>query len=199
MIYMSKMDDKGLSKYKQAYDEIPIPSQEVDHSILTGFHKAKRERHQRSRKSWLLAVTAVAILLVGYISSLPIIDFIRDNKGLVDAVESDYYQELNVMSKEKDGVKFEIDGVIADDHGLALFYTIHSDVARDNMKIHDIQLQSEEEEVEYSTMTEGMTQTARNNKAVSGMIEYYFKESLPSTMFKVDVEITGSPYDGTIE
>lgn len=76
-----------------------------------------------------------------------------------------------------------------------MFYTIHSDVERNHLRIHDISLSIGGKELEDYIMTEGMTKTLQNNRAFSGMLEYYFEHPVESTSFQVDVEVTGSPSD----
>ena len=49
--------------------------------------------------------------------------FIQDNKGLQAAIDNEYYQLLN-HSIEKDGVTLTLDGAIADEQEMIIFYTV---------------------------------------------------------------------------
>ena len=51
------------------------------------------------------------------------VDFIRDDKGLASAIKNDYYQALDI-SVIKEGVTVTIDGVIADEEEMVVFYSV---------------------------------------------------------------------------
>ena len=44
-------------------------------------------------------------------------------KGLASAIKNEYYQELN-LSTEKEGVTLTLDGVLADEQEMVIFYTL---------------------------------------------------------------------------
>src|SRR5690625_4737519 len=112
----------------------------IDDHILTGFQRAKKKTRNPIKRNWLIVAAIVAFVLVGFASTLKIMDVIKDNKGLMDAVDQDYYETLNLSSETIDGVTFTIDGVIKDTSGLVVFYTIDSEEPRSRLTLDDVQL-----------------------------------------------------------
>lgn len=199
-IHLYNKEEKRLMAYKKAHDDIDIPEQSIDQKILSGLQKAKETNKRHLRKNWLISVAAVALILVGFVSSLTIFEYIKDNKGLMDAIDNDYYEALNLSSETKDGVTFTIDGVIKDESGIVIFYTLDSTETRDRLQLDDVHLKDHHGNPLEATMwTFGNFTSDENGKSFSGMIEYFFKEPLTIKDFQLDAEIVGSPYDGTID
>src|SRR5699024_11695738 len=94
-----------------------------------------KDTHNQIIRNWFIEAAIVAFILVGFASTLKIMDVIKDNKGLMDAVDQDYYETLNLSSETIDGVTFTIDGVIKDTSGLVVFYTIDSEEPRSRLTL----------------------------------------------------------------
>src|SRR5699024_11641992 len=104
-------------------------------------------------------------ILVGFASTFKIMNVIKDNKGLMDAVDQDYYETLNLSSETIDGVTFTIDGVIKDTSGLVVFYTIDSEEPRSRLTLDDVQLMDAQgKQLNYSVMSYGKT-TEKDRKS----------------------------------
>lgn len=114
----------------------------VEEAIRRGMTRAKAEgRRARRAKTWLrLSASAAAVFLffiilsirvspdfASAVSRLPgmekIVELIAYDRGLVAAVDHDYYQPIGV-SDTHDGLTLTIDGVIRDEGRIVLFYTI---------------------------------------------------------------------------
>ena len=74
-------------------------------------------------------VTSIRVIpaFADVVASIPgmekIVALIQDNKGLQAAIDNEYYQLLN-HSIDKDGVTLTLDGAIADEQEMILFYTV---------------------------------------------------------------------------
>src|SRR5699024_954191 len=193
-------EERQLKEQKQVYDKLAIPEKMIDDHILTGFQRAKKKTCNPIKRNWLIVAAIVAFVLVGFASTLKIMDVIKDNKGLMDAVDQDYYETLNLSSETIDGVTFTIDGVIKDTSGLVVFYTIDSEEPRSRLTLDDVQLMDAQgKQLDYSVLSYGKTTEESNGQSVSGLFDYTFDDPLTMDDFELIVDVVGSPYDGTIE
>lgn len=197
---MYNKEERQLNEQKQVYDALAIPEKKIDDHILTGFQRAKKKTRNPIKRNWLIVAAIVAFILVGFASTLKIMDVIKDNKGLMDAVDQDYYETLNLSSETIDGVTFTIDGVIKDTSGLVVFYTIDSEEPRSRLTLDDVQLMDAQgKQLNYSVMSYGKTTEKPNGHSVSGIFDYTFDDPLTMDDFELIADVVGSPYDGTIE
>ncbi|MCM3719459.1 DUF4179 domain-containing protein [Fictibacillus phosphorivorans] len=137
---MFKRKEEQLNDFKKEYDHVPLSLENLDQAILTGFNKAKGERKSKRKRKSFYSFIAAALLFIGlfssirispvfanYIAEIPgmekIVDLIRQDKGRMAAVENKYYQELGVSSEVKNGLKVTLDGTIADEMGIVLYYS----------------------------------------------------------------------------
>src|SRR5690625_4085397 len=172
----------------------------IDDHILTGFQRAKKKTRNPIKRNWLIVAAIVAFVLVGFASTLKIMDVIKDNKGLMDAVDQDYYETLNLSSETIDGVTITIDGVIKDTSELVVFYTIDSEEPHSRLTLDDVQLMDAQgKQLDYSVLSYGKTTEESNGQSVSGLFDYTFDDPLTMDDFELIVDVVGSPYDGTIE
>ena len=142
---MKNYEEQQLEKMRTQLEEQPIPEHALDEAIRTGFNKARSKRKKKRRSIWLSVVAA--IFLVGFVTSVrvspafanamasipgfsAIIEMIQSDKGIEDIVKNDYFEELNI-SEVQDGLTFTLNGVIADESGMVISYTLEAD--------HDIQ------------------------------------------------------------
>lgn len=185
------MEEK-LDKYRKKLDMIDVPESLLDEAIEAGFQKAKQEQKRRPRRIWILSVAMVAILLVGFSSIEKIMDLIQDDKGMRAAIEHDYYEEIGVSQKKKE-VEFVIDGAIADESGIVIFYTIHTDKKQKSITTESLELKSSKgKQLDYDSLTYGGPhESEKGKKTYSGKIEYYFKNPLKERDFRLDIELKG--------
>ncbi|MFB7138511.1 DUF4179 domain-containing protein [Gottfriedia sp. NPDC056225] len=153
---MFEKEENELKDWKQKYENIDLPIDEIDEAIQIGFQRGKDSNkiHKQKRMTKILYTLAASIFIFGilagirvsptfadYITKVPgmekIVEMIRerDDKGLLAAVENKYAQKINV-SQEKNGVKVTIDSVIADEQQIVVFYTINDKSKKQNFEIN---------------------------------------------------------------
>ncbi|WHZ03875.1 DUF4179 domain-containing protein [Neobacillus sp. YX16] len=205
---MYKREEKKLTEYKHSYDDIKIPLDSLDEAILTGFQKAKAEevRKPRNRKM-LFSFMAAAILFFGfftsiklspafasYVADIPgmekIIELIRGDKGRMQAIENSYYQEIGV-SQEKNGVEISIDGAIADENGLVLFYSIESAEKQKEVILEEVGLFNQNgQKLNWSSASIGSHHTSEEGEtAYNGSLEYFFDSPPHQKDFEIKLKI----------
>lgn len=211
---MFKREEEQLSDFKKEYDNIPLSLDKLDQAIITGFNKAKLEELKSKRKkNSIYSFIAAALLFIGlfssirispvfasYISEIPgmekIVELIRDDKGRLAAVENKYYQELGVTSEMKDGLKVTLDGTIADEMGIVLYYTLHSEEKQKSMMIDKVKLRAvngtalDEASISYGAPHE----SEEGQHSYSGEVEYFFEVPLTAKEYIIDIEVSGEKY-----
>lgn len=200
------MYEKEEEQLKNLYHHIQVPLESLDEAIFNGFHTAKLEKKRQSRRNkWLFTAAAAAIILVGffttvrlspafanYVSSIPgmekIVELIQTDKGRMLAVENDYYQKIGV-SQEKQGLKFTIDGVIADENGLVLFYTLTSKEKQKMLETTNVQLESlDGKGLDLgTTMAGNRLYSDEGTTNYSDLYEFYLQSPLKAKQFKLKV------------
>ncbi|SDQ26565.1 protein of unknown function [Virgibacillus subterraneus] len=210
---MYEKEEDKLNDFKKAYDDISTPLDALDNAISSGFQQAKSAKQKPRKMKWIMSVAMVAIIVITfvtsirvspvfaqYVTSIPgmekIVELIREDKGMMSAVKNDYYQEIAV-SKEKDGLEVVIDGAIADENGIVLFYTLNTDKKQKEISIGETHLESSSGEVlDLSSVSFGMPHNSEEGKKTySGTIEYFFEKPFKSREFEIDLKITGDSFN----
>jgi len=208
---MYNHEEEKLVEYKGKYDDLSIPSERLDEQILYGFQRAKSEEKQRqkSRNRKVFSIVAAAVLLLGffttirvsptfahYITIIPgmekLVELIQDDKGRMLAVENEYYQEIGV-SDEAAGLTVTIDGAIADEQGLVLFYTLESEEERKELFIDRPQLTSQDgRKLDLGTISAGGPHYSETGeKSFSGTVEYFFQTPYEAKEFELGLQVSG--------
>ncbi|MEQ2526843.1 DUF4179 domain-containing protein [Bacillaceae bacterium CLA-AA-H227] len=202
--------EKKLEDYINGLD---VPEEKLDDAIYSGFQKAKREKARLKGKKWWLSVAFVAVLVLGfftsirvspafanYVAEIPgmekIVELIRHDKGMMTAIENDYYERIGI-SEKKNGIEVVIDGVIADENGLVLFYTINSDEKQTEIMMDNVVLKNADgKEAEHYSLTYGGPHySEKGEKSFNGAIEYFFPEKpLLDRELQLEIEIRGENY-----
>ncbi|MEK5205660.1 DUF4179 domain-containing protein [Psychrobacillus sp. FSL H8-0510] len=142
---MFEEEKKKLEQRKKSIYQVQVSKDKLYSAVQIGFEKEKKERMLKrtkliKRSSW--SVVIAAILLISFFTSISIspvfaskvasipgmeriIALIQQDRGLIAAVENDFYQPLN-LSQEKNGIMVTLDGVIADKKGIVVFYSVQS-------------------------------------------------------------------------
>lgn len=211
---MFKREEEQLNDFKKEYDNIPLSLDKLDQAIMKGFNKAKlEERKTKRKKNSIYSFIAAALLFIGlfssirispvfasYISEIPgmekIVELIRDDKGRLAAVENKYYQELGVTSEVKEGLKVTLDGTIADEMGIVLYYTLHSEQKQKEFMIDKVNIKAKDGTVlDEATISFGSPHAQEGDQtSYSGEIEYFFEEPLTAKEYIVDIEVSGEKY-----
>jgi hypothetical protein len=206
---MFKNEEEKLMEFKKEYDHISVPYELVDDAILTGFQKAKSAKRWNPRKGWIFSLTAASILLVflasirlspafaDYVTVIPgmekVVELIRFDKGMMTAIEQDYYQKIGA-SDERDGLKVSIDGAIADENGLMLFYTLQSNEKQKELSVVEPKLVTRNgEKLDFSSSSYGETHySEKGKKLFSGRFEYFFVKPFKDKELKLTVKVKGN-------
>ncbi len=206
---MFEKEEKQLQNLKQHYDDIPIPSS-IDEHILKGINRAKKKKRFSSIKWGSLAASLFIVLILtsirvsptfaGYISNIPglekIVELVRFDKGLVSAIENDFYQEINV-SGEHEGITITIDGAIVDEQKMVLFYTIESNRNIKSIHPEKIKLQDANgNDIEKIGFSYGAIQDIRKGEPVTTTLDIHFDESFPEDFI---LSVNFSDLDSTWE
>ncbi|MEC5425360.1 DUF4179 domain-containing protein [Virgibacillus sp. C22-A2] len=207
---MYEKEELRLSNYKKKMEKTEIPVVALNDAILTGFAKAKsKEKVFHRKKRWILQAAMVAVILIAfvttirvspvfaeYVSAIPgmekIVKLIRHDKGMVTAINNDYYQDIDV-SVEKNGLEVIIDGAIADENGIVLFYTLNTEKKQKEITIEEVKLESTVgEKLDFSSMTYGFPHfSEQGQKTYSGVMEYFFQSPYESRSFEIDLHVVG--------
>ncbi|WP_144510312.1 DUF4179 domain-containing protein [Bacillus sp. FJAT-22090] len=159
---MFKEEKKKLEQRKKSFDKIDMPKDKLYSAVQSGFEKAKKEQVLKrakiiKRSSWSIVIAA--ILLISFVTSISvspvfaskvaaipgldrIVALIQQDRGLIAAVENDFYQPIN-KSQEKNGITVTLDGVIADKKGMVVFYSVRSKEKNQPLEIEYIKLMGE--------------------------------------------------------
>ena len=139
---MFEKEEEKLNELRKHLEHVDIPRDELDGVILQGLERAKREKQLRRMKQkrgfWTLAISALILITLvtsirvspafaNAVASFPgmekLVALIQDDIGFNAAIENDYYQEI-AKSQTQNGVTMTIDGVVADDQQMLIFYSI---------------------------------------------------------------------------
>ncbi|MEK3952141.1 DUF4179 domain-containing protein [Psychrobacillus sp. FSL K6-1464] len=159
---MFEEEKKKLEQRKKSIYQVQVSKDMLYSAVQIGFEKAKKERMLKrtkliKRSSW--SVVIAAILLISFFTSISIspvfaskvasipgmeriIALIQQDRGLIAAVENDFYQPLN-LSQEKNGIMVTLDGVIADKKGIVVFYSVQSKEKNQPLEIEYLKLVNE--------------------------------------------------------
>lgn len=144
---MYEKEEEMLNESKEQLEQLAIPDQQINDAIQQGFYEANRKRGKRKKTLWTISVAA--ILLLTFITSIRVspafanavasvpgmerfVDLIQLDKGLEAIIENDYYEAVGV-SQMKDNMTFTIDGIILDETGMEIFYTLEAPFSMGNI------------------------------------------------------------------
>lgn len=212
---MFNNEEEKLTDYKKIYNNITVPTELVDDAILAGFQRAKLAKRRKPRKmGWIISLTAVAILILfftsirlspafaEYVTVIPgmekVVELIRYDKGMMTAVEQDYYQRIGAYD-EKSGLKVTIDGAIADENELVLFYTLKSQEKQKELKFEKVELTGlGGKKREFATASYGWSNptSEKGQRLYNGKIEYSFEKPFSSTKLQLNLKVEGKEISG---
>ncbi|MFJ7935688.1 DUF4179 domain-containing protein [Sporosarcina sp. NPDC096371] len=207
---MFNEEDK-LAKWKEEIEKADMPQDELEGAIRQGFQRAQHAKQVKKRpfvKRGLWTAMVAAVLLITFItsirvspafanavSSIPgmekIVELVRDDKGLQSAIDNDHYQEIGV-SGESSGVKVTVDGIIADEMNLVLFYTIEF---RENHKsdvVNHVGIKGANgEDLKWGGISQNYTSDYHDSMISTNSIEIDFQEPLSTKNVVLEFEIIG--------
>ncbi|CAH0117624.1 MULTISPECIES: DUF4179 domain-containing protein [unclassified Paenibacillus] len=133
-------EERLLAAAREMEPEIPVPEHKFEAHVRSGIARARRSKRKRLRVVWGTAAACLLLLLVpvtmsvspafaALVSELPgvstLMQWFSGDRGLQNAVQNDLIQPIGVTD-EHDGVSFTVDGILADESRLIVFYTLQS-------------------------------------------------------------------------
>ncbi|GAA0497823.1 hypothetical protein GCM10008986_26050 [Salinibacillus aidingensis] len=208
---MFEKEEAKLNTFKEKYSQEDIPSEALDDAIFTGFQKAKASgRPSKNMKRWVISAAAVAVLLISFIGSIrispafaqymtsipgmeKIVELIRDDKGMMSAIKNDHYNEIGT-SIHHNGVKITLDGIIADQKGFVLFYTLEDQDGGRPAALQNVRLKTPDgKQVDYRSLSMSSDNlTDQDEYGSSGTIEVFFDETYEVKEFVLQTRLRSS-------
>lgn len=145
---MYEKEVEMLNESRKKLQQLEIPDQQLNDAIQLGLLHAKAKKRKRKKSLWFLTVAAILLLtfvtsirvspaFASAVASLPgmerFVDLIQFDKGLEAIIENDYYEPIGV-SQVKDNMTFTIDGIILDETGMEIFYTLEAPFSIENIR-----------------------------------------------------------------
>ncbi|WP_400246848.1 DUF4179 domain-containing protein [Niallia sp. JL1B1071] len=201
---MYEQEEQSLSKLKDDLEKAELPIEKADEAILSGFMKAKREKSLvKKKQKRFVGIAIAAIIIISFVTSIRIsptfanalssipgmewmIGFIEQDKGFSAIIENDYYQKVDV-SETKGDLTLTIDGVIMDESGMNVFYTLKSTKPLTGGEIKYINLLNKEEFPEHSRSYNVYFPDDIQNE-FQDMVEYQFVNSFSFEELKFNFE-----------
>lgn len=193
---MYEQEEKKLMGFKDRLEQVPLPLDAADGAIMQGLQRAQREQAQtrarRKRSLWSLAAAALLILTLvttirvspafaSAVASLPgmekFVELIQYDKGLSAVFENEYYQPIG-ESQSVGSTTLTIDGVILDESGMNIFYTIESAVDMEDIIIHTPILENEQVIPPGSISYNHPITPEDSPKIYSDILGYVFQDSI---------------------
>ncbi|MBU0905120.1 MAG: DUF4179 domain-containing protein [Firmicutes bacterium] len=188
---MFENEEEKLHDIRKQIEQQDIPNSKLDGAILQGMERAKREqrlkRKKRKKGIWTLAISAVLLITLvtsirvspafaSAVSSIPglekIVAMIQYDKGLTAAIENNY--QVIDASQTKDNVELIIDGVVLDESGMIVFYTLQSEENLQNVRIGNVEIKNKE--LSPLSSSYGITPGDETVNEFNSRINFHFQE-----------------------
>ncbi|WP_040228430.1 DUF4179 domain-containing protein [Bhargavaea cecembensis] len=212
---MFEEEEKRLATRHVELNQLQIPEEALTQAIRAGLSEAERRarrRSQRVRKS-LLSAAAVALLLIAFVTSvrvlpafanavasLPgmsvIVDMIRHDKGMRAIIDNEYYEDVQA-SDSHGGVTVTLNGVIVDQSGMVISYTVDSAAPLKDPLFETPEIYADGKLIEPQGIAWNDPVTS-NSRSSEQSINYHFADPLPinTKNFELKMQIRdGDTYD----
>ncbi|HEX5563554.1 MAG TPA: DUF4179 domain-containing protein, partial [Sporosarcina sp.] len=194
---MFEKEEGKLREMKDQLENIRLPLDEADEAISAGYHRAKREKvKMRKRRKRIWSLVAAALIFFSFVTSIRVspafanavaaipgmerfVNLIQYDKGLDAILKNDYYQKVDA-AQTINGLTLAIDGVILDETGMNIYYTMKSKEAVKGLSIKSVDLKNEQE-IPPSGISYGGSIPDDKTQEWSSQIVYTFGEP---TLFK---------------
>ncbi|KMY31832.1 hypothetical protein ACZ11_06485 [Lysinibacillus xylanilyticus] len=172
---------------------IDVPKEKLQQVRMDMFRKVQREKRTKKR---IFSVATVFLLclsllfsirvsptIASYVAKIPgfeaLVSAVVRDKGIKDIVDNDYYEEINV-TQSKNGLSLTLQGVIADQTGLVLFYDANASFDILKLNLEEVQLFQGDERIEGGGGG-GLFGITKNKTHLSSSVEYEFLEPFDYT------------------
>lgn len=203
---MTEREEERLRCMKEQMDQIPIPEEALSNAIRAGVRQAEQQRfRKRTARRFIWPSAAVAVLLLAFVmtirvspafaqavSSLPgmsqIVEMIQYDKGMKAIIANDYYEEIHAT--DSDGtVTVTLNGVIVDQSGMVISYTVDSTTGMKDPQIDKIELYSGNELLEHQGIS--FNYPSEDGKMSNEqLIHYNFIEPLPTDSQEFELKLS---------
>lgn len=188
---MYEKEEEMLNESKKQLEQIEVPEPQIDEAIQQGMQKAKRKKRKHKKTLWTVSVAA--ILMLAFITSIQVspafanavasipgmerfVDLIQFDKGLEAIIENDYYESVGV-SQVKDNMTFTIDGVVLDETGMELFYTLEANSNIEKIKFGKVDVLNDGNRLSENAATSyGYVHQEKTNR-IEEKISFTFQET----------------------
>lgn len=176
---------------------IDVPKEKLQQVRMDMFRKVQREKRTKKRivsvaiaslfcLSLLFSIR-VSPTIASHVAKIPgfqaIVSAVVRDKGIKDVVDNDYYEEINV-TQSKSGLSLTLQGVIADNTGLVLYYDADASFDMSELHLEEVQMFQGGEEIKGG----GSFRSNQSNQTrFSSSVDYSFSEPFAYTSkdFKV--------------
>lgn len=176
---------------------IDVPKEKLQQVRMDMFRKVQREKRTKKRivsvaiaslfcLSLLFSIR-VSPTIASHVAKIPgfqaIVSAVVRDKGIKDVVDNDYYEEINV-TQSKNGLSLTLQGVIADNTGLVLYYDADASFDMSELHLEEVQMFQGDVEIKGG----GSFRSNQSNQTrFSSSVDYSFSEPFAYTSkdFKV--------------
>lgn len=202
---MYEPEERRLQQLKERLDQRTLPLSEADEAIRKGMEKVRQERRQalKRRKRIFSIVAVVALLLLTFITSIRVspvfanavasipgmekfVELIASDKGLDAAIQNDYYQEIGA-TRTIENKTLTVDGVILDETGINIFYTISSEDSLKGLQVEHVNLKAEG--IPEGSFSYGNVMDEEEIYTYTDRIDYQFSELYSAQDQAFDLEV----------
>ncbi len=206
---MFEKEEELLNESKERLERIPVPDELVTVAIQEGYLKARHKKRKRQRISW--AVSIAAVLMLTFVTSIrvsptfasavanipwlePFVEMIQLDKGLEEAIENEYYESIGI-SQSKDGYTFTLDGVIVDETGAEIFYSLKEPEGEGSSNLEKIMFKNGSEDL-LKTSSYGYDHRTEENSSNKISVNFKEEKKLASKEFTLDITLDNTKKTG---
>lgn len=170
---------------------IDVPKEKLQQVRMDMFRKVQREKRAKKRivsvsVAFLLCLSflfsiRVSPTIASHVAKIPgfqaIVSAVVRDKGIKDIVDNDYYEEIN-ETQSKNGLSLTLQGVIADNSGLVLYYDADASFDMSELHLEGVQLFQGDEEIEGGG---SFTSNQSSQTRISSSVDYSFSKPFAYT------------------
>lgn len=151
---MKKLDQE-LDDWKEVYDKKHMDEARLEDAVELGFHQATKQQPKSKRKVLWPILSAIAALLLFFggvrvspafaekISQVPgmekIVQLIQGDQGKQAAIDANHFQPIGI-TQQKGDLTLTVEGIIRDNYGIVLFYSLEAEGDHRNLLLKDPKL-----------------------------------------------------------
>ncbi|MFJ7825628.1 DUF4179 domain-containing protein [Psychrobacillus sp. NPDC096623] len=200
---MFEKEEEMLDTTKKKLEKVVVPEELVNNAIQQGLLQAKAKKRKRKKTLWAFSVAAILILtfvtsirvspaFASAVSTIPgmerFVHLIQFDKGMKAIVENDYYESLG-KSQVMDNITFTVDGIIIDETGAEIFYTLEAAHSLKDMEYGEIKFLNSGQELMASMSYDPPGHLTENRKEGQFSFVFVETEQFTSSDFEIQLEV----------